>query len=208
MVAFGTIATMVSAGRILRAPALIAAGSLVVHEGRYVAGYGEQSHSAQADQGHAYLWDAVVPTIEVLLALTVGALVLAFVRAMRGLAPEPRPVAFVPAWVRATLALQAVYTTQELAEGWLASGHPPGVAGVLGHGGWTAFAIAVAVGALIALLLRGAVAAVRWAAARGSAAAPPAEPALRDRQLPVAPLLRQLAPLARGDAGRAPPAFA
>jgi hypothetical protein len=196
------------AGRILRAPALIAGGSLLVHQGRYLIGYGDHAGEAEAAQGHAYLSDAVVPAVEVLLALCAGALVLAFVRAMRGLDPEPRPVAFAPAWLRATLALQAVYTTQELAEGWLSEGHPPGVAGVLGHGGWTAFAVAVAVGALIALLVRGAVAAVRWAARRRpSSPAPSAAPALK-AALPDAPLLTALAPLARGHAGRAPPAFA
>jgi hypothetical protein len=196
------------AGPILRAPVLIAAGSLIVHEGRYLVGYGDHAHEAEAAQGHAYLTDAVVPTIEVLLVLAVGALVLAFIRAMRGLEPEPRPVGFSPAWLRATLALQAVYATQELAEGWLAAGHPTGVAGVLGHGGWTAFLIAIAVGAVVGLLLRGAAAAVRWAARRHGARPPVAASPLRDASLPAAPLLRALAPLARGDAGRAPPAFA
>ena len=144
----------------------------------------------------------------VLLVLAVIALVFAFVRAMRGLELEPRSVAFGPAWQRSTLALQAVYATQELAEGWLAAGHPPGVAAVLGHGGWTAFLIAIAVGAVVALLLRGAAAAVRWAASRHRARPPVPAPALRDAPLPDPPLLTALAPLARGDAGRAPPALA
>jgi hypothetical protein len=202
------MAHVARAGRILRAPVLLATGSLVVHEGRYLAGYGDHAHEAEAAQGHAYLSDAVVPTIQVLLVLSVVALVIAFVRAMRGLEPEPRPIAFGPAWLRATLVLQTVYATQELAEGWLSAGHPPGVAGVLGHGGWTAFVIAIAVGAVVALLLRGAVAVVRWAARRHRARPPAADPPLRDAPLPDSPLLTALAPLARGDAGRAPPAFA
>lgn len=179
-----------------------------MHEGRYLAGYGGGAHAAEAEQGHGYLAEAVIPAVQVLVALSVGALVLAFVRAMRGRAIEPRPAPFNRAWVRATLALQGVYTTQELAEGWLASGHPPGIDGVLGHGGWTAYAIAVGAGALVALLLRGAAAAVRWAANRPArpAAAPP--PLLGDTTLPVTPVVPRLAPLARGDAGRAPPAFA
>jgi hypothetical protein len=194
-------------GAILRAPALIAAGSLAVHEGRYLAGYGGHSHEAQAEQGHAYLVDAVIPTVWALVGLAFVALVVAFFRAMRDLDPAPRPVRFAPTWIGAALALQVIYTGQELLEGYLAHGHPPGVAGVLGHGGWTAYAIAVAIGALVALLLRGAAAAVRWAAARAPRRPLAAAPARR-LTLPVAPDAVPLAPLARGDAGRAPPSFA
>ena len=157
---------MARLGSILRAPALIAAGSLAVHELRYLVGYGGHSHSVQAEQGHAYLLDAVVPTVAALVGLVAAALGLAVLRALRGLDPEPRRVAFGSAWLRAAVALQVIYAGQELAEGWMAHGHPPGIAGVLGHGGWTAFAIAILVGALVALLLRGAAAAIRWAARR------------------------------------------
>jgi hypothetical protein len=195
-------------GRTLRAPALLAAGSLVVHEGRYLVGYGEHSHEVQAEHGHAYLTDAVVPTTAALLALCLVALVLALVRAHRGASPpiSGRP-AFGVAWLRATLILQSVYAAQELGEGWLTRGHPPGVAGVLGNGGWTAFAIAIAVGALVALLLRGVDAAFELIGPHARLWAPQVR-ALALTRLPATPIVAPLAPLARGAAGRAPPAFA
>ena len=50
--------------------------------------------------------------------------------------------------------LVAVYAVQEFLEGLVAAGHPGGVHGIVGHGGWWAGVLAVAVGAVIALLLR------------------------------------------------------
>ena len=64
------------------------------------------------------------------------------------------------------MALVAAYCGQELIEGWLAAGHPAGVAGVLEHGGWIALVCAPLVGGLVALAARGAAAATEPRAAR------------------------------------------
>jgi hypothetical protein len=53
------------------------------------------------------------------------------------------------------LALVAAYCAQELLEGILASGHPAGLAGVFGDGGWTAIPLALPLALLVALGLRG-----------------------------------------------------
>ena len=49
----------------------------------------------------------------------------------------------------------AVFIAQETVEGMLAAAHPAGVAAVLGHGGWIAAPIALAVGRVVAYLLGG-----------------------------------------------------
>jgi hypothetical protein len=51
--------------------------------------------------------------------------------------------------------LIAVYTLQEAIEGAVFAGHPSGLTGIYGDGGWTALLIALAVGGVIALVVRG-----------------------------------------------------
>jgi hypothetical protein len=77
------------------------------------------------------------------------------------LAHKGRPIdssgaPFSRLWAIATVALVAVYTLQEGLEGQLAPGHPAGLVGIFGHGGWIVFPLALAIGALIALVLEGA----------------------------------------------------
>jgi hypothetical protein len=109
-------------------------------------------------------------------------------------------------WLTVALALLAIFAGQELLEGSFASGHLGGLAAVVGDGGWWAAPVALLVGGLLALALRGADAleqaldATRIALrvrARGDGGL-----AARPR---VAPALARLAPLARSAAGRAPP---
>jgi len=59
-------------------------------------------------------------------------------------------------WLVASVALLAIYVSQETVEGLLSAGHPGGVAAVFGHGGLVAVPIALAIGGLIALAQRGA----------------------------------------------------
>ena len=63
--------------------------------------------------------------------------------------------------------------------------HGGGLAGVVGHGGWTAFAFAVLLGALVALLLRGADAAIAYAGRRARRS-PARHAKRRARRLPRA----------------------
>lgn len=175
-----------------RAGALLAAGSLAVHELRYLADYGGAGKVA----GHGYLaW--LAPLVALILAAACGAWLGRLGRSDRG------PGATVT-WLGASVSLALIYSVQETIEGLTAAGHP----GVLAHGGWIAVPIAMAVGGLIALGLRGvravdraAVLAARPWSPRG--ATPTAPPALT---LPVAaPSAPRPCVLARWLAGRAPP---
>src|SRR5205823_1332219 len=56
-------------------------------------------------------------------------------------------------WLTAWLGLLAIYATQETLEGLLATGHPGGAGGVVGHGGWWAIPAAAAVAAVVTVLL-------------------------------------------------------
>jgi hypothetical protein len=105
-------------------------------------------------------------------------------------------------WLAAGASLSAIYVAQEITEGMLSDGHPPGLAGVVGSGGWTAFLLAFAVGAVIAFALRGADAIVLRASRDGGGPRPRCDfifdpPRARDP--------RPLDAVARNLAGRGPP---
>lgn len=179
---------------------MLSLAALLVHELRYVAGYGAAAESALAEQGHGYL-DAVAPLIALLAGVAVLELVLQLVRARRGFAGTPTPSRFAARWGAAALALFVIYFTQELLESALLPGHPTGLSGVLGHGGWVAIPLAVMLGAGVAAFLRGAELLVRRATRRRRGAR-------RARtQSAWAPhfALPRIAPLADCAAGRAPP---
>ena len=195
---------MLAGGSRLRALALIGAGAFAVHQLRYLLGYGDRAADALAEQGHGYLWAAEL-VLALALAAALGQLVLALARPRRPLAGDRAP-SFPVQWLSASGVLALVHVVQESLEGVVFAGHHPPLAGVLGHGGWTALVAAAAVGALVALLLRGAGAAVvrraralRLPHVRRRAGARP-RPATPDRP--------GLEPLARHLAGRAPPTLA
>jgi hypothetical protein len=176
---------------------LMPAAALLVHQVRYWLAYGPQASSALADQGHAYL-GSVVPW---LIMLAAGGLGCFAARVARGRPRAQRP--FLEVWLGAAVALVALYALQESLEGLFATGHPGGLAGVFGHGGWWALPAAAVAALVLALLLRAGETLVRLAAA-----AQRRRPARRGRV--AAPLsasvgLPRLAPLATSAAGRAPP---
>jgi hypothetical protein len=187
----------------LRTVSLLAAGSVLVHELRYVAGYGSNAGEALAEQGHSYM-----PWLEALASVLIAALAarfaLALFQASRGRLPERRPPRFKRLWLASSLALAAIYTTQEGFEGTFAPGHPAGLVGVYGHGGWTALLFAALVGALLAAVTKLAWQAVEIVSGRSARfARPVAGPPLS----PVPPIVlgRRLDALAWNLAGRAPP---
>jgi hypothetical protein len=188
----------------LRAIALLATGSIIVHELRYAVAYGSNAGAALAEQGHSYM-PAVESLALVLLAIALGRFCISLVRARSGTVPEERPPTFGRLWLAASASLTAVYTFQEGFEGEFAPGHPGGLIGVFGHGGWTALIFSLLVGATIALLTRvahHAIELVARSASRSQAgrSAPGLEPAF------WAPPRRRLDVLALHLAGRAPPA--
>lgn len=190
---------MTSAARRFRLAALLAAGALAVHELRYALAYGEHAGREASAQGHAYM--SVLMPVVVLAGLFAAAQ--ALLRFAGGSASGDRGRRFTRLWLGCTIALAAAYCAQELIEGWVAAGHPAGVAGVLDHGGWIAFACAPLVGGLVGLAVRGATTAIEPTA---SAAAwrprPPAAPAVAP---PAAVFQPSPDPLARFLAGRGPP---
>lgn len=182
----------------LRFSALLAAGALSVHELRFLAEFGGHADHVAGEQGHAYL-SLLLPVVVLTGLVALGAYLLRIGRGA-GTGCAAPPVRTV--WGSASALLVLIYAGQETLEGWLSTGHPGGLDGVLGHGGWTALLFAAAIGALIALALRGAadpVAAVTGAAWRARMTA-----AVRMVSPRATPALRRL-PLARFLGGRGPP---
>ena len=142
-------------------------GALGVHDLRYLIAYRGHAGRELALQGHGYLAIAA-PLIAGLVVLAAAAfasrLAGAYTRGEEraGASPSVRRL-----WAFASTLLVLVFSIQEWIEGQLATGHPAGVAAVFGHGGWVAIPLAMCIGLVIALLLRGAEAAVAIAASRG-----------------------------------------
>jgi hypothetical protein len=196
----------VASNRERLAVAVMPAAVLGVHAVRYRLAFGADAGRVEHAHGHAYL-TALTPAVAVLAALGVGGLLVRAARAWaRGGDAPPRP-RLRRQWLLAALALLAVYTGQELLEGALAPGHPAGIAGVVGHGGWWALPAAVALGGAVAFVLGAAAAAERLAlAVRPRAARPRRGPPVFVSRGPGAPMRPRRTPLARRAAERAPPA--
>jgi len=190
----------------LRGAAAMPAAALAVHQLRYKLAYGAGASHALAEQGHAYL-SSLVPWIVLLATLSAGATLGRFARRWAaGAGARSSGMAGVRVWLVASAALFAIYAGQELLEGLFASGHLGGLAAVLGAGGWWAVPVALLVGGLLALVLRGARVVERAldAARRGARVV-----ARGLDELVARPLTRRfaaiVAPLARAGAERAPP---
>jgi hypothetical protein len=151
--------------------AVLAACAYAVHSLRYILAYGPTAHSELLAQGHGYL-TAAPAVLTALLAAALGQLVR---RVARGGGQDAAPASLRRLWWVSAVALLAIFVVQELAEGSLAANHPAGLAAVSAEGGWLALPLSAAGGLLVAMLHRGAEAAV--AAAPGTAPAPRARPA-------------------------------
>lgn len=186
----------------LRAAAFLTGGAYAVHQLRYFASFGSHADEALHHHGHGYL-SAIAPIVTLVVAAAIGWLLWSAMRPARSDVPQVR---FRRAWALSTVCLISVYTVQELLEGQFSHGHPAGLAGVFGQGGWMAVPLAVVVGVAVAVVLR-----ISHAVER---AAPPlllAAPRVDAWQpgivvVPAVPLPRPtLSPLALRRAGRAPP---
>lgn len=181
------------------------AGAFAVHQLRYWLAYGSRAGHEMAVQGHSYL-HSVVPWIVLLIALACGAFLVALGRALGGSVSLPRyTLSFCSLWLLCATCLVAVYFIQEFLEGLFLTGHPAGVAGVFGYGGWWSIPAAVAAGLVLAAAFHGArrvlQAVVERRARRRTAPARP--PVIRRPQLQIP--TPALAPLADGWSGRGPP---
>jgi hypothetical protein len=183
---------------------LFPAAAYAVHQLRFELGYGAGSNAALAAQGHGYL-DSLAPWVGILLALGLGAFLARLVRAAAG-APDAAPRrSFARLAAVAWALLLAAYGVQEWLEGAFAAGHPAGLEGVLGHGGWWAVPLSGLAALVVAALLRFAEAVVEAVTpVTRPLVAHPGAPLLR----PIAATVPAISPLARRLAGRAPPGTA
>jgi hypothetical protein len=186
-----------------RAGVLLLVGAVGVHQLVYgLAGIRPDEHV------HAYLnW--LTPALFGLLFAAAGEVVVRALGLHRRAAPPPSGRAL---WPALSALLLAIFVAQEATEAFLArtDGHGHAVRElVVGHGLWIVVPIALIVGAILALALRGAAAVEAWCLTvePGRPAAAPApfvdrrRPPLRTRRAPrdvLGPLL----------AGRAPPVVA
>jgi len=198
----------------LRAAALMPAAVLTVHQLRYLLAFGGGTGQELEKEGHQYLGALAAP-IAMSVAIVVGLFLARLASAWRAGAGEGATSgrggadpASLRGFLRLALlvgaAVLTIYSCQELLEGMLSSGHPGGFEGVFGDGGWWSVPLSLVCGFVVAAALRGARAAIRWAAARHlrprASHGRPA-PAPRPRRL----ALPRLVPLAGAAAGRAPP---
>jgi hypothetical protein len=133
-----------------RAAALITAGLFAVHQLRYLLAYGAGAGDALGRQGHAYLGPAL-PALSIALALACARVVLRATGTPAGRSPGAQRMLVV--WPVCAATILVLYGAQESAEGVLAAGHPAGLAGVFGHGGWIAAPLAIVAGLAVATAL-------------------------------------------------------
>jgi hypothetical protein len=136
--------------------ALMPAAALAVHQLRYWLAFGGHAGVELQAQGHSYL-HSVVPWIVALLAIAIGVFLSELGRAFGGRCSLSRyTVSFIALWLACSVCLAAIYVTQEALEGFLATGHPGGLVGIFGYGGWWSIPAAGAVGLVLAAVFHGA----------------------------------------------------
>jgi hypothetical protein len=186
--------------------ALLPPAALAVHELRYVLAFGPRAGLELQRQGHSYL-HSVVPWIVLLIGLSLGTFLLALGRALAGRCTVPRyTLSFAARWLLCAACLVAVYTTQEFLEGLFATGHPGGIAGIFGYGGWWSIPAALAVGLILAAAFHGARRVLHAVAEQCARRVAVARRPRALRRPGRDALLHALAPLADGWSGRGPPA--
>jgi hypothetical protein len=185
--------------------ALMPAGAFAVHQLRFWLAFGTRAGAELQAQGHSYL-HSVVPWIVLLLAISVGVFLRALGRALGGHCSLPRyTLSFSALWLVCTACLVAIYGTQEFLEGLFATGHPGGVIGIFGYGGWWSVPAALAVALVLTAVFHGARWVLREVAERRGRQIVTARVRAVVAGAPRDALLPRLAPLAEGWSGRGPP---
>ena len=179
--------------------------AFAVHELRYVLAFGHGAGVALQRQGHGYL-HSLVPWLVTLLALTAGGFLWALGRAFAGHTSLRRYTLSLGAlWLLVSAALVGIYVVQEFGEGLFATGHPAGLAGIFGYGGWWAIPAAAAIGLVVAVVLHGARWVVGEVARRRSRPSTPRSPRAVTRPLAPGLLVPSQPLLAAGCPVRGPP---
>jgi hypothetical protein len=186
-----------------RALALLPLSALGVHQLRYELAFGGDAGHELAAQGHAYL-TSLTPVFVLTAALAAAELLTRFARAWHGGDGSGRRTPLPAVALAVAMSLVLIYVGQELLEGLFATGHPSGLMGVFGNGGWLSVPVALVLGIAIALLLRGAEAAIAriaraCSAPRDRCASAPRPPS------PLTVFLPPRSPFASAAPGRAPP---
>ena len=185
---------------------LVPAGALAVHQLRYMLAFGLSASSVLARQGHSYL-HSVVPWVVLALGAALGAFLCAVGRAMGGRRSLSRyTLSLTALWTLCSIALLSIYVAQEFLEGLMISGHPAGLAGIFGYGGWWAVPVAVCVGLVLAAIFYGATWVLDEVVRRGDDRDPVSRPEARAAHRPRDFSLPRLQPLALGRSNRGPPA--
>jgi uncharacterized membrane protein YgdD (TMEM256/DUF423 family) len=174
----------------VRLASILAVGAFALHQVRYLVASGAE-HSA-----HGYMTDLMAPTA----VLVVAAALATLIRGTEGASSYRSPLGWRIALFAG--ALLAIYLVQETLEAIL-TGHAALTDAMLG--GWLSMPLALAIGALCALLagvlerVERAIAIVHAIGLRSRA------PAVRGRALPARGVSLLFAPLAFGLARRPPP---
>jgi len=185
--------------------ALVPAGALAVHQLRYWLAFGSNATVELRAQGHSYL-HSLVPWIVLLLAISAGVFLRALGRALGGRCSLPRhTLSFAALWLVCAACLVAIYVCQEFLEGLFATGHPGGLTGIFGYGGWWSVPAALAVGLVLAAVFHGARWILRGVAQRRRLPVGSRRRRVSAARAPRDSVLPQLAPLADGWSDRGPP---
>jgi hypothetical protein len=192
--------------RSLAQVALLPPAAFAVHQLRYMLAFGSSAGIELQRTGHSYL-HSVVPWLILLIALAAGGFLGAVGRAFAGHTSLPRyTLSFAALWLTCSACLVAIFVCQELLEGLFLTGHPAGLVGVFGFGGWWSIPASLCIGLVLAALFHGArwalveVARRRLAGRPGRIGPPLALPRPRDAAISLLP------PLAGGWSLRGPPA--
>jgi hypothetical protein len=185
--------------------ALLPPAAFAVHQLRYMLAFGASAGIELQRTGHSYL-HSLVPWLVAALAIAIGIFLQSLGRAFAGrTTARGYGTTLLGLWLTCSAALVAIFICQEFLEGVFLTGHPAGLQGIFGFGGWWAVPASLCIGLVLAALFHGA----RWVLhevarrharqARTWTAAPP-------QRRPAAVLLSPPAPLLSGSSGRGPPA--
>jgi hypothetical protein len=186
--------------------ALLPVSAYGVHQLRYLLAFGGNAGTVLRATGHSYL-NSVVPWIILLVGLAAGWFLRRLGRSFAGHDTVPRyALSLTGLWLACFACLMAIFIGQELLEGIFATGHPAGLAGVFGYGGWWSVPAAAAIGLVLATVLHGALWVLNTVAHRARARRhAPGRLTLAPQRPTAAPSLR-LVPLVAGWSDRGPPA--
>jgi hypothetical protein len=191
--------------RRLAQAALLPPAAFAVHQLRYMLAFGSSAGIVLHRTGHSYL-HSLAPWLVAALAIAAGLFLQALGRAFAGhTSARSYGATLLGLWLTCSAALVAIFVCQELLEGVFLTGHPAGLQGIFGYGGWWAVPASLCIGLVLAALFHGA----RWvlhevARRRGHTTRTWTTPAAQPR--PAAVLLAPPAPLLSGSSGRGPPA--